>query len=61
MGTMHAAMDMGDLVPPTLNQPGNFGMEEPGEAPEAPEMPEMAGGMPEMPQQPPMAPEGPME
>ena len=61
MGTMHAAMDMGDLVPPTLNQPGNFGMEEPGEAPEAPEMPEMTGGMPEMPQQPPMAPEGPME
>ena len=61
MGTMHAAMDMGDLVPPTLNQPGNFGMEEPGEAPEAPEMPEMAGGMPEMPQQPPMALEGPME
>lgn len=58
MGTMHAAMDMGDLVPPTLNQPDNFGMEEPGEAPE---MPEMAGGMPEMPQQPPMAPEGPME
>ena len=61
MGTMHAAMDMGDLVPPTLAQPGNFGMEEPGEAPEAPEMPEMTGGMPEMPQQPPMAPEGPME
>ena len=67
MGTMHAALDMGDLVPPTLPQPGGYGMEEQGGMPEAPEMggmpeaPEMGGGMPEMPPQQPMAPEGPME
>ena len=58
MGTMHAAMDMGDLVPPSQPQ-GNFGMdqqqEQPGEAPEQPGQPEQQGEAPEMPQQPPMA------
>ena len=61
MGTMHAAMDMGDLVPPSQPQ-GNFGMdqmpEQPGEAPEAPGQPEQPGEAPEAPEQPPMPPEG---
>ena len=62
MGTMHAAMDMGDLVPPSLPQLGNFGtdqqQEQPGEAPEMPMQPEQQGEPPETPMQPPMAPEG---
>ena len=67
LGTIHAAMDAGDLVAPTLQQPdtGSFGGEEPaGEPMEAPEMPmqpeqpEMAMEAPEMPMQP---PEGMME
>jgi len=57
MGTMHAAMDMGDLVPPSQAQPGAFGAEQPGEMPEMPGQPEQPGEAPEMPQQPPMAPE----
>jgi hypothetical protein len=62
MGTMHAAMDMGDLVPPSLPQLGNFGtdqqQEQPGEAPEMPMQPEQQGEPLEAPMQPPMAPEG---
>jgi hypothetical protein len=67
LGTIAAAMDSGDLVAPTMQQPdmGSFGGEEPAEGPmEAPEMPmqleqpEMAMEAPEMPMQP---PEGMME
>jgi hypothetical protein len=63
MGTIAAAMDSGDLVAPTLQQPdmGSFGGEEAGEEPEMPmqpEQPEMAMEAPEMPMQP---PEGMME
>jgi hypothetical protein len=50
LGTLHAAMDMGDLVPPSQPQEGNFGMDQ------MPEQPEQ----PEAPQQPLMSPEGPM-
>jgi len=44
LGTLHAAMDAGDLVAPTFQQPemGDFGGEMPPEMPaEQPEMPEM--------------------
>jgi len=67
LGTIHAAMDAGDLVAPTLQQPdtGSFGGEEPAgepmEAPETPmqpEQPKMAMEAPEMSMQP---PEGMME
>jgi hypothetical protein len=76
MGTMHAAMDMGDLVPPSQPQPGNFGMdqqqeqEQPGGPLETPDQFEQPGGPPETPDQfeqpealqpPPPAPEGPMQ
>ena len=63
LGTMHAAMDSGDLVPPMDHQ-GDFGggmggemppmggqpmppMEQPGEAPEQPGQPEQPGETPE--------------
>jgi len=61
LGTLHAAMDAGDLVAPTMQQPdmGSFGGEEAPEMgempPEAPEMGEMSMEAPEMP------PEGMME
>jgi len=68
LGTMHAAMDAGDLVAPMMQQQqgmGSFGGEQPGEAPEMPSQPEQPGEMPEaqpqMPQQPAQAPEGMME
>jgi hypothetical protein len=74
MGTMHAAMDMGDLVPPSQPQPGNFGMdqqqEQPSGQPEVPDQFEQPGGpletpdqfeQPEALQPPPPAPEGPMQ
>ena len=51
LGTLHAAMDMGDLVPPGQPQEGNFGMDQ---------MPEQPNELPEAPQQPLMSPEGPM-
>jgi len=51
LGTLHAAMDMGDLVPPGQPQEGNFGMDQ---------MPEQPNEPPEAPQQPLMSPEGPM-
>lgn len=54
LGTLHAAMDMGDLVPPGQPQEGDFGMDQ------MPEQPEQPGEMPETPQQPLMSPEGPM-
>ena len=54
LGTLHAAMDMGDLVPPSQPQEGDFGMDQ------MPEQPEQPGEMPEAPQQPFMSPEGPM-
>ena len=50
LGTLHAAMDMGDLVPPGQPQEGDFGMDQ------MPEQPEQL----EAPQQPLMSPEGPM-
>ena len=72
LGTMHAAMDSGDLVSPVTHQQqgmGSFGgeqpAEQPGEAPEAPGQPEQPGepseAQPQMPQQPAQAPEGMVE
>jgi len=61
LGTLHAAMDMGDLVPPGQPQEGNFGMDQMPEQPEMlSELPEMPSELPEEPQQPLMSPEGPM-
>jgi hypothetical protein len=56
LGTMHAAMDAGDLVAPSMQpqQPrGGFGEEGPTEAPEAPQMAQQPEMPPEAPQQPP--------
>lgn len=54
LGTMHAAMDAGDLVSPVMHQQqgmGSFGgeqpAEQPGETPEAPGQPEQPGEPPE--------------
>lgn len=72
LGTIHAAMDAGDLVPPSMQQQqpmGVFGgeqpMEQPGEAPEMPGQPEQMGEAPEAPMEmpaemPEQAPEGMM-
>ena len=71
LGTIHAAMDAGDLVPPSMQQQpmGGFGgeqpMEQPGEAPEMPGQPKQMGEAPEAPMEmpaemPEQAPEGMM-
>jgi hypothetical protein len=58
---------MGDLVPPSQPQPGNFGMdqqqeqEQPGGAPQTPDQFEQPEAPPEALQPPPPAPEGPMQ
>jgi len=62
LGTLHAAMDAGDLVAPTLQAPetGNFGGEMASEQPEAPETGNFGGEMAsEQPEMPPEAPEMP--
>ena len=58
LGTMHAAMDAGDLVPPAP-MGANYGAEQSGEAPEAPGQPEQPGEAPEQPEMP-AQPEGMM-